>query len=194
MGTRNTNAVFGILKNRGQIEMAVDELKENFFRSSDISILLPYESNSKNFVYSKATKSLEDASAGAIGGSFIDNPLSWLSGVCLITVPGIGYLAAAGPIASAVVVAETDGPLSALNTALKALKIPEYEAKNYENFIKNGKALMSIHVDSQEWFRKAKDLLDSYSASHMCLVVDDYENEILWETPNSENYYAPFLA
>jgi hypothetical protein len=42
--------------------------------------------------------------------------------------------------------------------------IPEYEAKRYEGRVKNGGILLSVHCDSSEWTKKAKDILERTGA------------------------------
>lgn len=37
--------------------------------------------------------------------------------------------------------------------------IPEYEAKRYEGRVKEGGILLSVHCDSSEWTKKAKEVL-----------------------------------
>jgi hypothetical protein len=42
--------------------------------------------------------------------------------------------------------------------------IPEYEAKRYEGRIRSGGILLSIHCDSSEWAKKAKEVLAATGA------------------------------
>jgi hypothetical protein len=42
--------------------------------------------------------------------------------------------------------------------------IPEYEAKLYEGRVKNGGVLLSVHCDTAEGVRRAKDLLKGAGA------------------------------
>jgi hypothetical protein len=42
---------------------------------------------------------------------------------------------------------------------LIGMGIPEYEAKRYEGRIRNGGILLSVHSDSSEWTKRAKQVL-----------------------------------
>jgi hypothetical protein len=42
--------------------------------------------------------------------------------------------------------------------------IPEYEAKRYEGRVKEGGILLSVHCDSSDWTKKAKDILERTGA------------------------------
>ncbi|MBK7962389.1 MAG: DUF3341 domain-containing protein [Bdellovibrionales bacterium] len=59
---------------------------------------------------------------------------------------------------------ETNAPEGAATGAgtgaLIGLGIPEYEAKRYEGFVKNGGILLSVHADSSEEVAKAKKCLE----------------------------------
>jgi hypothetical protein len=42
--------------------------------------------------------------------------------------------------------------------------IPEYEAKRYEGRVKEGGILLSVHSDSSDWTKKAKEILERTGA------------------------------
>ena len=42
--------------------------------------------------------------------------------------------------------------------------IPEFEAKRYEGRIKEGGILLSVHSDSSDWTKKAKEILERSGA------------------------------
>jgi hypothetical protein len=45
--------------------------------------------------------------------------------------------------------------------------IPEYEAKRYEGRVKNGGILISVHSDSSEWTKRAKEILERTGAQEI---------------------------
>jgi len=51
-----------------------------------------------------------------------------------------------------------------LTGALIGMGIPEYEAKRYEGRVKEGGILLSVHSDSSDWTKKAKDILERTGA------------------------------
>ena len=48
--------------------------------------------------------------------------------------------------------------------AMIGLGIPEYEAKRYEGLVREGGVLMSIHCDSSDWVKRAKEILERTGA------------------------------
>ena len=58
MAGKNT-AVYGIYRNRPELERGVDELRAADFRSEDISVLFPDNEGSKEFAHEKTPKLLK---------------------------------------------------------------------------------------------------------------------------------------
>jgi len=166
MAGKNT-AVFGIYRDRGTVENAVDTLRQDGFRNTDISVLFPDNVGTKDFAHEKNTKAPEGTAAGATTGAVIGGGLGWLAGIGALAIPGLGPFIAAGPIMAALAGVGVGGAVGGLTGALVGLGIPEYEAKRYEGRIKEGGILLSVHSDSSEWTRKAKEILKSTGADNI---------------------------
>jgi len=164
MAGKNT-AVFGIYTTRRSVENAVDSLKVDGFRNTDISVLLPENEGTKDFAHEKQTKAPEGAAAGAGTGAVLGGTLGWLTGIGALAIPGLGPFVAAGPIMAALAGVGVGGALGGVTGALVGMGIPEYEAKRYEGRIKNGGILLSVHCDDSEWVKRAKKILERTGAS-----------------------------
>ena len=163
MAGKNT-AVFGIYKTRAEVDGAVDALKAEQFRNTDISVLFPDNSGSKEFAHEKNTKAPEGATTGAGTGMVVGGGLGWLVGIGALAIPGVGPFIAAGPIMAALAGVGVGGAVGGLTGALVGMGIPEYEAKRYEGSVKDGGILLSVHSDSSEWTKKAKEILERTGA------------------------------
>ena len=163
MAGKNT-AVFGIYRNRTGVENAVDVLRNEGFRNTDISVLFPDNSGTKDFAHEKNTKAPEGATTGATSGAVVGGTLGWLAGIGALAIPGIGPFIAAGPIVATLAGAGAGGVLGGLTGALVGMGIPEYEAKRYEGRVKEGGILLSVHSDSSDWTKKAKEILERTGA------------------------------
>ena len=152
-------AVFGIYSSRSGVENAVDALKAEAFRNTDISVLFPQNEGSKDFAHEKGTKAPEGAAAGAGTGAIVGGALGWLAGIGALAIPGLGPFIAAGPIMTALAGVGVGGTVGGLTGALIGLGIPEYEAKRYEGRIKSGGILLSVHCDDSEWVKRAKEIM-----------------------------------
>src|SRR6185503_9452711 len=158
MAGKNT-AVFGIYRNQLDVEQAVDALRAEGFRSTDISVLFPENEGTKDFAHEKNTKAPEGTATGAGTGAVIGGTLGWLAGIGALAIPGVGPLIAAGPIVAALTGVGVGGAIGGITGALIGMGIPEYEAKRYEGRVKEGGMLLSVHSDNSDWTSKAKDIL-----------------------------------
>jgi hypothetical protein len=158
MAGKNT-AVFGIYPAYASVESGVDALQAAGFRNTDISVLFPENEGTKDFAHKKETKAPEGATTGATTGAIVGGGLGWLAGIGALTIPGLGPFIAAGPIMAALAGVGVGGAVGGITGALIGMGIPEYEAKRYEGRVKDGGILLSVHSDSSEWTKKAKDIL-----------------------------------
>jgi hypothetical protein len=163
MAGKNT-AVFGIYRSRAVAEEAVDALKAAGYRNTDISVLLPENEGTKDFAHEKATKAPEGVATGATSGAVIGGVIGGLVGAGMLLIPGLGPLIAAGPIIGVLTGAGAVGVLGGIVGALVGMGIPEYEAKRYEGRIREGGILLSVHCDSSQWVKRAKEVLEQTGA------------------------------
>ncbi len=166
MAGKNT-AVFGIYRSRVSVENAVDRLRQENFRNTDISVLFPENEGTKDFAHVKNTKAPEGTAAGATSGAVIGGGLGWLAGIGALAIPGVGPLIAAGPIVAALAGAGAGGVVGGITGALVGMGIPEFEAKRYEGRVKEGGLLLSVHCDDSKWVKKAKEILEETGAENI---------------------------
>src|SRR6478736_6326341 len=159
MAGKNT-AVYGLYRNRAQVESAVDALVDNGFRSEDISVLMPENIGTKDFAAEKNTKAPEGATAGAGTGAVLGGTLGLLAGIGALAIPGVGPLIAAGPIMAALAGIGVGGAVGGFTGAMIGMGIPEYEAKRYEGRLQKGGILLSVHCDTSEEIDRAKEILE----------------------------------
>lgn len=155
--------VFGIYSSRTAVENATDALVREGFPTADISVLLPESlagSGPKEMGTEKATKAPEGTAAGATAGGVIGGTLGVLAGVGLLAIPGLGPFIAAGPIMAGLAGLGVGGAVGGVTGALIGMGIPEFEAKRYEDRLKNGGILLSVHCDTGEEIKRAKELLE----------------------------------
>ena len=153
-------AVFGIYPDTPKAEQAVSLLKASGFPADGISILLPDHESREKFAHEKHTKAPEGTTAGVIAGGAIGGVIGLLAGAgAPLTLPGAGLLLAAGPIAGALAGLGAGAAGGGIAGALIGMGIPEYEAKRYDNRLRGGGVLVSIHCDTSDQIDSAKVLL-----------------------------------
>lgn len=157
-------SVLGIYNSREAAERATDTIIKSGFQASDISALLPENLGSKPIGTEKATKAPEGATAGATSGAVLGGGLGLLVGIGALAIPGLGPFIAAGPIMAALAGMGVGGTVGGLTGALVGMGIPEYEAKRYEGRIQKGGILLSVHCDTAEEIKRAKELMKTTGA------------------------------
>src|SRR5277367_4091967 len=154
-------AVFGIYSTRAAVENAADTLVNAGFPTSDISVLMPESlGGPKEMGTEKTTKAPEGTAAGVTTGGLIGGTLGVLAGVGLLAIPGLGPFIAAGPIMAGLAGLGVGGAVGGVTGALIGMGIPEFEAKRYEGRLQKGGILLSVHCDTSEEIKRAKDIIE----------------------------------
>lgn len=153
-------AVFGILPNREHTNRVVKALKLAGFTNADISLLFESKSGAdrsmdEQTVEPRSGPATETETApGSAGG------LSWLGELGASDIAGVGSYTVAGPIRTAIVTgASVDAPTAGIVGALLGMGVPEFEAKRYEERVKAGNILISIHAEDTDERDKARGIL-----------------------------------
>jgi hypothetical protein len=168
----SNTAAYGLYKDRRSVEEAVESLKRIGFRNTDISVLFPENSGSKDFAHKKNTKAPEGAVVGGGSGALVGGVLGWVAGIGLLAIPGVGPFIAAGPIMALLAGVGVGGAVGAMVGSLIGMGMPEYEAKRYKGRIRGGGILFSAHCDSSEWVTRAKDLLKQTGAEGIASAAE----------------------
>ena len=154
-------AVFGIYSTRVAVENATDSLVASGFPTSDISVLLPESlGGPKDIGTEKATKAPEGTAAGVTTGGVIGGTLGVLAGIGLLAIPGLGPFIAAGPIMAGLAGLGVGGAVGGVTGALIGFGMPEFEAKRYESRLQKGGILLSVHCDTSEEIKRAKEVME----------------------------------
>jgi len=161
-------AVFGIYTLLSSADNATDTLVRSGFAATDISALLPENLGFRQIGTEKATKAPEGAATGAGSGAILGGALGLLAGVGALAIPGVGPLIAAGPIMAALAGVGVGGAVGGFTGALIGLGIPEFEAKRYEGLVQKGGILLSVHCETSEEIKRAKEIMKNTGAEDIC--------------------------
>jgi hypothetical protein len=164
MGDNKKTAVFGIYSSRDTVERAAETLVTSGFAARDISVLMPENLGLRQVGTEKATKAPEGAATGAGTGAVLGGTLGLLAGIGALAIPGAGPFIAAGPIMAALAGAGVGGTVGGIAGALIGLGIPEYEAKRYEGRVQKGGILLSVHCNTSDEIKRAKEVLRTSGA------------------------------
>jgi len=159
-----SSSVFCIATTQGQAENIVRALRSQGFADSEISGLLPDTSGTHDVGHVKNTKAPEGTATGAASGGVAGGVLGLLAGIGALAIPGVGPFIAAGPIMAALSGAALGATAGGIVGGLIGLGIPEIEAKRYEEKLKKGNYLISVHVDTGDQEDRAKRVFKDQKA------------------------------
>ena len=152
-----SRTVVAIFDNYSNAENAARQIKDQGLRTDDISIIAKddedYKGNNatmgNNTGLNMGTnpKGVNDnISDGVITGGILGGLAGLLIGAGSMVIPGLGIIAAAGPITGLLSGAVTGGVVG----GLVDLGIPENKSRQYETDIKAGKILFSMKTDDDK--------------------------------------------
>ncbi|MEO2203942.1 general stress protein [Paenibacillus pabuli] len=150
--------IVGVFDTEREASQAIEGLKAQGFSSDEISVVTQDRDELKAIREETGTKAPEGVAAGAATGGVLGGVAGLLAGIGALAIPGIGPILAAGPIAAAFTGAAVGAGAGGLVGGLVGLGIPEEDAKQYEEYVQNGKILLL--VDSTD---RDSDVYDVFS-------------------------------
>jgi uncharacterized membrane protein len=157
-------SVFCIATSHSQAERIVENLQKAGFPAAEISVLLPADEGKHDIGHVKSSKAPEGATTGAVTGGVTGGVIGLLAGIGALAIPGVGPLIAAGPIIAALSGAAVGGATGGIVGGLIGLGIPEIEAKRYEEKLKAGNYLISVHAQDGDRKDLAKNIFKTAGA------------------------------
>ena len=138
--SKNVVAVFD---NHSKAEDAANIIKEKGLRDEDISIITKQSEEDTGLKNEKAKN--DDVDNGVLTGGVLGGLGGLALGAGSLVVPGLGIIAAAGPIVGALGGAIAGGVVGGLID----LGIPEEESRRYENEIREGRVVFSMRCTNE---------------------------------------------
>jgi len=168
-----SKAIVAIAKNVAQVEVIVDRLQtQAAVPVADISVLVPDTGETRDIGHVKATKAPEGATTGAVAGGVTGGVIGLLAGIGALAIPGLGPFIAAGPILAAMSGAAAGAAVGGVAGALIGMGIPEYEAKAYEDKLRQGNYLIAVHNVHGKQADQVREVLKHANAEDISSVSE----------------------
>jgi uncharacterized membrane protein len=84
----------------------------------------------------------------------------------------MGPFIAAGPIMALLSGAAVGGSIGGVSGGLIGLGIPEIEAKQYENKLRDGNILLSVHTENGDEAKRAEDIFKTFKATEIYRISE----------------------
>lgn len=155
----DTSAIVAVYPTHAEAEAAWTALREAGFAAADISVVAPR--GAETAALDQATAPNEPVPPQAEAAPAIGVALGWLVNVGAIAASG-AMLVAAGPILFAL--RSVSEALLGVADALVGLGFPADEARRYEDRVRGGAVLLSVHANDSRWIDKGKQVFERTGA------------------------------
>lgn len=151
--------VVGLYDDLGDARQAVTELKSRGFGDSEVSLIAHasteeyhryFDTTSGAYRAANVDETHSGAGTGAGIGALLGGLAGLLAGLSIITIPGIGPIIGAGPIASTLAGALAGGVVGGLLGALTDMGVPEEHAGYYSEGVRRGGSLVIVKTSAAQ--------------------------------------------
>lgn len=161
-----TKTVVGLYDDIHSAQQVVQALLNSGFSHDEVSLLLSDAKGDYGQTLEVNRDKGEDAAAGIGTGVGIGAGLGGLAGLLLglglLTIPGIGPVVAAGPLAAALTGAGIGAAVGGIGGALASMGVSDQDAASYAEGIRRGGTLVTV-ASPDEKVQLAVDILDRYN-------------------------------
>lgn len=153
--------VGGVFRDSDEAIGAIKRLKEMGFDTNDLSIFAKDDDKLENIEDQTDVDVIENDSSdrgkntgkgagiGAGTGGVLGGIAGLIAEIGLLSIPGIGVLAAAGPLATTLSGAAIGATGGGIVGALTGAGVTEDDAKEYQRYLKEGNVLVLVDVDEE---------------------------------------------
>jgi hypothetical protein len=166
--------VFGIYATKADMQIGAVALRQAGFRATDVAALVPENEGPMDLAHRKSSKSAEGFMNGAIMGGVAGALLGWLFASHVLSLTTMEPLVDAGIAVAVLAGAGAMGALGGAIGGLIGLGRPTYEAVRYGGRRKAAGMLISVHCDSPEWRRRARQVLRQTGAERVAAAREAY--------------------
>lgn len=161
-GERQT--VVGVFDGPNHAEQALNSLKAAGFTPEQVSVVAKEAADTQQMAESSDLVG-EDAGKGAVAGGILGGLGGFLLGISALAIPGIGPIVGGGILLSTVAGAGIGAAAGGLVGALAGYGVPESEAKGYEEHVRKGSVLLTIHATTGQQAQQAQQIFEQAGAT-----------------------------
>lgn len=158
-----SNTVSATFKSSSAAREVLVKLGQHGFTEKQVSVVATDSSVGTSFNIERDTKAAEGGAFGAAAGGLLGIIAGTLGATGAIVIPGVN-LVITGTLIAAAAAAGVGGAVGGLAGALIGLGIPEFEAKRYEDEVKNGAVLIVVDAENAERADVVKELFEREDA------------------------------
>ena len=156
--TPDRRTVVGVFDGPNHAETALNRLRDGGCRPEQVSVAAQDKGETEQMVENTGMGS--GTATGAVAGGLLGGLAGFLVGISAMVIPGIGPIVGSGILLSTLAGAGIGAAAGGLIGALAEHGVPEEDARGYEEHVRRGSILLTVHADTDEEAREAHRLLE----------------------------------
>jgi len=152
--------VLGTFAQEDQATGALNALREADFHPEQVSVLSRDTATAEQLAVDTDMVA-DEAGRGAMTGTLLGGLAGWLIGLSAFAIPGVGPIVGAGIIGTTLAGAGLGAAAGGFVSALGTYGIPDVEARGYEEALKQGQVLLSVHANGTTEAARARAILQT---------------------------------
>jgi len=158
--TTDRRTVIGVFEDVDRATRALNALRDAGFTPEQVSVVAR-DTRVTREMADNTDMVAEDAGKGAVVGTVLGGLAGWLVGISALAIPGIGPIVGAGIIGATLAGAGIGAAAGGL-IALGAYGVPEEDARAYEESVRQGSVLLTVHATSDAQAQLANSVFGSF--------------------------------
>lgn len=158
--------VVGIFERADSAIDALNGLREANFTPEQVSVV-SRDTAAQAQLTTTSDLVADEERRGAVAGTFLGGLAGWLIGLSAFALPGVGPIVGAGIIGAALTGAGIGAAAGGLIGALGSQGIPDIEARNYEESLRQGHILLTVHTTDSAAVERARAIFTAHGSSNV---------------------------
>jgi hypothetical protein len=138
--------VIGLFAGRPGAEAAIRDLKDSGFKDDQIGVAHQDGDEQRDLLDATGATAAEGAATGALGGGVVGGLIGLLGS---LLIPGVGPVVVGGVLASTLTGAGVGAATGGIIGALAGLGVPEEDARHFDNGLREGRILVTVHAGAR---------------------------------------------
>jgi len=144
--TTDHRTVIGVFADADSATQALNALRDAGLTPEQVSVIAR-DTRTTQEMAENTDMVAEDAGKGAVVGTVLGGLAGWLVGISALAIPGIGPIVGAGIVGSTLAGASIGAAAGGLIGALGSYGVPEEDARQYEESVRQGSVLLTVHAN-----------------------------------------------
>jgi len=158
VSTTDRRTVVGVFDGPNHAETALNQLRQAGFQPEQVSVVARDQGETRQMA--ENTGMGGGAATGAVAGGVLGGVAGFLVGISALVIPGIGPIVGSGILLSTLAGAGIGAATGGLIGALGEHGVPEEDARGYEEHVRQGSILLTVHASSDEQAHEAHRILE----------------------------------